>query len=112
MIVIINIIIIGFDAFQSAVEMLSTDIIDRFVFCTLDLVKYRRFLKMYNCAIAANILFLDYGEDYYSSLEHHSKTKKWVNPDDIKSLIIEVVVDKKVKMNLYEKPGSNTINFF
>ena len=86
--------------------MLSSDIIDNFIFCTLDLVKYRRFLKMYNCANVANILFLDYGEDYYSSLDHHSKTKKWINADDIKNLVYEVVIDKKVKMILYEKPGN------
>jgi len=92
--------------------MLSPDIIDRFIFCTLDLVKYRRFLKMYNSANVANILFLDYGEDYYSSLEHHSKTKKWINADDIKNLIIEVVIDKKVKMNLYQKPGIIIIFYF
>ena len=91
--------------------MLSSDIVDRYIFCTLDLVKYRRFLKMYNCVRAANILFLDYGEDYYSSLEHPNKTKAWLNAEDIKDLIMEVVVDKKVTMKLFNKPGNNTNNY-
>lgn len=88
--------------------MLSSDIVDRYIFCTLDLVKYRRFLKMYNAASAANLLFLDYGEDYYSSLDHPSKRKAWINADDIKDLIIEVVVDKRFTMKLFNKPGNNT----
>lgn len=85
--------------------MLPVEVINSFLFCTLDLVKYRRFLKTYNAANVANILFLDYGEGYYSSLDHPSKTKKWLDASGIRDLVIEVLVDKKFEMKQIKKTG-------